>query len=106
MKIIVKRLTEFRHRDGLSKVVGRCVQNLNNIEKQCRHLRTIGCCEEIEATIDSGAARCVFLRGMCNKVIIRQCAESPRGMMFRTASGQKFAHEGIRTTECSIEYVC
>ena len=25
-------------------------------------------------------------------------------MMFRTASGQKVAHEGTRTVECSTEY--
>ena len=71
--------------------------------KQRRHLRTIGSFEVIEATIDSGAACCVFPRDVCNDVPIRQCAESRRARMFRTSSGQKVAHEGIWTIECSTE---
>ena len=72
----------------------------NNSEKQRRHLRKIPCFEDIEATVDSGSACCVFPRDLCNDVPIRQSTESRRGMMFRTASGQKVAQEGIITIEC------
>ena len=79
----------------------------NTSEKQRRNLRKIQCVEDIEATVDSGAACCMFPRDLCNDVPIRQSAESPRGMMMlRTASGQKVAHECIRTIECSTEYGC
>ena len=77
----------------------------NNSEKQRRHLRKIQCVEDIEATVDSGAACCVFPRDLRNDVPIRQSAKSWRGVMFRTASGQKVAHESI-TIECSTEYGC
>ena len=82
------------------------MQNINNSETQRRHSRTIQCIEDVEATVDSGAACCVFPRDLRNVVPIRQSAESPRSMMFRTASGQKVAHEGIRTIACSTEYGC
>ena len=38
----------------------------------------------------------MFSRDMCNDVPIQYCAESQRGMMFGTASGQKAAHGSIR----------
>ena len=76
----------------------------NTSEKERRHLRKLQCFKDTEATIDSGAACCVFPRDLCNDVPIRQSAESRRGMMFRTASDQKVAHEGMRTIECSVEY--
>jgi hypothetical protein len=56
--------------------------------------------ENIEATIDSGAACCVFPKELCRHIKIKPCAESARGAMFRTASGQTVAHEGNRTIEC------
>lgn len=56
--------------------------------------------QEIEATIDSGAAVCVFPRDMCSNVPVRSCAESRSGMIFRTASGEKVAHEGVRMVQC------
>ena len=77
-------LTEFKHRDGLSNVEKGFVQKFNNIEKQRRHLTTIERVEEIEATTDSGAACGEFLRDLHNDVPIRQCAESWRGVLFRT----------------------
>ena len=76
----------------------------NNSEKQRRHLRKIQCFEDIQATVDSGAACCVLPRDLCNDVPIRQSAESRRGVMFRTTSGQEVAHDGIITIECSTEY--
>ena len=76
----------------------------NNSEKQRRHLRKIQCVEDTVATVDSGAACCVFPRDLLNDVTVRQSAKSWRGVMFRTANGQKVAHEGIRT--CSTEYGC
>ena len=79
------------------------MQNIKSTETQRRHLRTIECFEEIEATIDSGAACCVFPHGVCNDVPTTQCGESRRGMMFRTARGQKVAHEGFRTIECDSQ---
>ena len=67
-----------------------------------RHLRTIESIEETEATIDFGAAM-LRVPTMCTDVPIRQCPESWRGMMLRTASGQLVAHEGIRTSECTTD---
>ena len=75
--------------------------HINNNKKQRRHLRTIERFEEIEATIESGAACCGFPRHLCKDVPTRQCAESPRGKMFRTC--HEVAHEGIRTIERSTE---
>ena len=66
-------------------------------------MRTIECFEEIEATIGSGVAFCVFPPDLCNHVPIRLCADTRRGMMFKTASGQKVAHAGIRIIERSTE---
>ena len=37
-------------------------------------MRTIECCEKIEATIDSGAACCVYPQDLRNDVPIRLCA--------------------------------
>ena len=68
-------LTAFKHRDGFSNVEIGFVEKFNNIEKQRRHLTTIERVEEIEATIDSGAACGEFVRDLCNDVPIRQCAE-------------------------------
>ena len=48
----------------------------------------------------------MFPRDLCSDVSLRQCAESPRGMMCRTVSSRKGAHESIRITECSMEYAC
>ena len=97
-------LTEFKRRDGLSNVEGRGVQNTNNVEKTVQTLETIECIEENEATIDSGAACCLFPRDLCNGVPTRQCAKGRRGTTLKTASGQRVAHECIRTIECSTEY--
>ena len=96
-------LTGFKHRDGLSNVVKECMQNIINREKQRRHMRTIEN-EETDATLHSGAACCVCPRDLCNDVPIRQCPDSRRGMMLRTAGGQNVVHEGTRTIVCSIEY--
>ena len=50
--------------------------NINNNDKQRRHLRTFESFEEIEATINSGAACCVSPRDVCNNVPVTQCAEA------------------------------
>ena len=63
---------------------------MNNIEKQRRHLRTSESSEEIEATIDCGAARCLFPRDPCDDN--------------QTARTQKITDEGIWTIENSTEY--
>ena len=60
VKDIVMGRQTFKHHDGLFNVEGGCVQNISNIEKQRRHMRTVECSEEIEATIDAGAACFVF----------------------------------------------
>ena len=73
-----------------------CLQKINNIVKQRRHLRTIESFEKIEASIDSVAACCVCPRDMCSDIPIRQRVESRRGVMFRTASGQQVAGESIK----------
>ena len=88
VKHIVKGGQKFMHRDGLHNVEKGCVQNINNIKKRRRHVRTIDNFEEIEATIDSGAACCVFPPDLCSVVPIRQCAESRRGLVFPAACGQ------------------
>ena len=36
------------------------MQNINSIEKLRRHLRTIESFDEVDGTVDSGAAYCVF----------------------------------------------
>ena len=53
--------------------------------------------QQIEATIDSGAAVCVFPRTLCTSIPVRPCEASNSGMTFRTASGERVAHEGLRT---------
>ena len=58
VKNIEKRLKEFKHRDRLSNVDVGSVQNISNIEKRCRDLRTIVSFEEIDATDYSGGACC------------------------------------------------
>ena len=47
---------------------------------------------------------CVFPNGLCSDVPVRECDESKRRVCFRTASGEKVLHEGIKTIECSTEH--
>ena len=44
------------------------LQSIDDIEKHRHHLHTVGNFEEIEATIDFGAACCLLLRDLCNDV--------------------------------------
>ena len=56
------------------------------------------CWMEVEATIDSGAATCVFPQGLFDAPV-RPCQESENNMSFRTASGERVRHQGLQTIE-------
>ena len=98
---IVEGLTQFEHRDGLSTVGKRCVQNVSNIEKQRRHLRTIESFEETEATTDSGAASCVFPRDFAQ----RRSNQTVSRKQARDVQDSQWAEScSCRSIECSTEY--
>ena len=59
--------------------------------------------EEIEATIDSGAAVCAFPSNLCVEIPLKACEASRNGVHFKTASGERVPHQGMRTIECITE---
>ena len=88
----LRKVGELRRRDGMSDGVNKNRQSVDNIEKHRHHLRSVENFEEIEATIDSGAAGCVCPRDLRNDVPSRQCAESQRGTMFRSHQNKRVQH--------------
>jgi hypothetical protein len=59
--------------------------------------------EEIEATVDSGSAVCAFPSNLCVEIPLKACEASRNGVHFKTASGERVPHQGMRTIECITE---
>ena len=59
--------------------------------------------EEIEATVDSGSAVCAFPSNLCVETPLKACEASRNGVHFKTASGERVPHQGMRTIECITE---
>ncbi len=46
---------------------------------------------------------CAFPKELCPDILLRPCDASRSGVHFKTASGERVAHEGVRTIECVTE---
>ncbi len=44
-----------------------------------------------------------WTRWQCKEIPLKPCEASRKGVHFKTASGERVAHEGMRTIECIME---